>query len=57
VAQLKDVQSALCLDLVASQIQQDFRKWQLFESCNTVTQTVNNVNDFCRPTPPLFLNL
>jgi hypothetical protein len=24
---------------------------------NAVTQTVSNVNDFCRPTPPLFLNL
>jgi hypothetical protein len=37
-----------------AQIQQDFQKWQLFESCNAVTQAVNNVNDFCRPTPPLF---
>jgi hypothetical protein len=40
-----------------AQIQQDFQKWQLFGSCNAVTQTVNNVNGFCRPTPPLFLNL
>jgi hypothetical protein len=43
-----------------AQIRQDFKKWQLFESCNAVTQTVSkvsNVNDFCRPTPPLFLNL
>jgi hypothetical protein len=40
-----------------AQIQDDFGKWQLFESCNAITQAVSNVNDFCRPTPPLFLNL
>jgi hypothetical protein len=40
-----------------AQIQEDFGKWQLFESCNAITQGVSNVNDFCRPTPPLFLNL
>jgi hypothetical protein len=40
-----------------AQIQDDFGKWQLFKSCNAVTQAVSNVNDFCRPTPPLFLNL
>jgi hypothetical protein len=40
-----------------AQIQEDFGKWQLFENCNAITQAVSNVNDFCRPTPPLFLNL
>jgi hypothetical protein len=40
-----------------SQIREDFGKWQPFESCNAITQAVSNVNDFCRPTPPLFLNL
>jgi hypothetical protein len=40
-----------------SQIREDFGKWQLFESCNAITQAVSNVNDFCRPMPPLFLNL
>jgi hypothetical protein len=40
-----------------SQIREDFGRWQPFESCNAVTQAVSNVNDFCRPTPPLFLNL
>jgi hypothetical protein len=40
-----------------AQIQGDFRKWQPFQSCSAITQAVSNVNDFCRPTPPLFLNL
>jgi hypothetical protein len=40
-----------------AQIQGDFGKWQPFESCNAITQAVSSVNDFCRPTPPLFLNL
>jgi hypothetical protein len=39
------------------QIREDFGNWQPFESCNAITQVVSNVNDFCRPTPPLFLNL
>jgi hypothetical protein len=45
-------QSEECL-----QIREDFRKWQLFESCNTIMQAVSNVTEVCRPTPPLFLNL
>jgi hypothetical protein len=39
------------------QIREDFGKWQLFESCNAITHAVSNVNEVCRPTPPLFLNL
>jgi hypothetical protein len=27
------------------------------ESCNAITQAISSVNDFCRSTPPLFLNL
>jgi hypothetical protein len=40
-----------------AQIQGNFGKWQPFESCNAITQAISSVNDFCRPTPPLFLNL
>jgi hypothetical protein len=40
-----------------AKINSDFGKWQPFESCNAITQAVSNINDFCRPTPPLFLNL
>jgi type II secretory pathway pseudopilin PulG len=40
-----------------SQIREDFGKWQPFKSCNAITQAVSNANDFCRPAPPLFLNL
>jgi hypothetical protein len=40
-----------------SQIREDFGKWQLFESCNAIMQAVSNVNESCRPTPPLCLNL
>jgi hypothetical protein len=40
-----------------AQIQGDFGKWQPFKSCNAITQAISSVNDFCRPTPPLFLNL
>jgi hypothetical protein len=40
-----------------AQIQDDFGKGQLLESSNAITQAVSSVNDFCRPTPPLYLNL
>jgi hypothetical protein len=40
-----------------SQIQGNFGKWQPFESFNAITQAISRVNDFCRPTPPLYLNL
>jgi hypothetical protein len=40
-----------------TQIYADFGKWQPFKTCNVITQGVSNVNDFCRPTLPLFLNL
>jgi hypothetical protein len=40
-----------------SQIREDFGKWHFFKSCNAITQAVSNVNEVCRLTPPLFLNL
>jgi hypothetical protein len=40
-----------------AQINSDFGTWGPFDSCNVIKQGVSNVNDFCRPTPPLFLNL
>jgi hypothetical protein len=40
-----------------AQINSDFGTWQPFKSCNAITLALSNVNDFCRPTPPLFLNL
>jgi hypothetical protein len=39
-----------------AQINADFGTWGPFDSCNVITQGVSNVNDLCRPTPPLFLN-
>jgi hypothetical protein len=40
-----------------AQINSDFGTWRPFDTCNTITESVSNVNDFCRPTPPLFLHL
>jgi hypothetical protein len=40
-----------------AQINADFGTWQPFKTCNVITQGVSNVNDFCRLTPLLFLNL
>jgi hypothetical protein len=40
-----------------AQINSDFVTWGPFDSCNVITKGVSNVNNFCRPTPPLFLNL
>jgi hypothetical protein len=40
-----------------AQINAAFGKWQPFETCKVITQGLSNFNDFCRPTPPLFLNL
>jgi hypothetical protein len=40
-----------------AQINAEFGTWGPFDSCNVITQGISNVNDFCRPTPPLFLNL
>jgi hypothetical protein len=40
-----------------AQINADFGTWGPFDSCNVITQGVSNVNNFCRPLPPLFLNL
>jgi hypothetical protein len=39
------------------QINSDIGTWGPFDSCNVITQGDSNVNNFCRPTPPLFLNL
>jgi hypothetical protein len=40
-----------------AQINADFGTWRPFKTCNVITQGVSNVNDFCRPTRTLFLNL
>jgi hypothetical protein len=40
-----------------AQINSDFGTWRPFDTCNAITESVSNVNNFCRPTPPLFLHL
>jgi hypothetical protein len=40
-----------------AQINSDFGTWGPFDTCNGIAQGINNVNNFCRPTPPLFLHL
>jgi hypothetical protein len=39
------------------QITSDFGTWRPFDTCNAITEIVSNVNDFCKPMPPLFLHL
>jgi hypothetical protein len=40
-----------------AQINSDFGTWRPFDTCNVITESVSNVNNFCRPTPPLILHL
>jgi hypothetical protein len=40
-----------------AQINAEFGTWGPYDSCNVITQGVSNVNNLCRPTSPLFLNL
>jgi hypothetical protein len=39
------------------QISADFYTWRPFDTCNAITESVSNVDDFCRLTTPLFLHL
>jgi hypothetical protein len=39
-----------------AQITSDFVSWTPFDTCNTITENVSNVNA-CTPMPPLFLHL
>jgi hypothetical protein len=40
-----------------AQIASDFGTWRPFDTCNAIKEIVSNVNDFCKPMPPLFLHL
>jgi hypothetical protein len=39
-----------------AQIASDFGTRRPFDTCNAITEVVSNVNDLCKPTPPLFLH-